>query len=126
VTDDTLLHRQIHPLWVQQGRVTSQAFRPTPKDQKCLSVYDGDQISAENAWMHYTAKLGLMSTGVLAVSVAECIAQGLSVSPDPAPFPEHTLIDFSAFSEKPIRTIAKHLKARAELRGWQYQVDNSL
>jgi hypothetical protein len=28
--------------WMQQGRVSSQAFRPTPKDAKELSAYDGD------------------------------------------------------------------------------------
>jgi hypothetical protein len=38
LNDTTLLHRQINPSWVQQGRVTSQAFRPTPKDESKLSV----------------------------------------------------------------------------------------
>ena len=36
----TILLRQIHPIWIQQGRVTSQAFRPTPKDENKLSVFD--------------------------------------------------------------------------------------
>ena len=36
-----LLHRQVHPSWIQEGRITSQAFSPTPKDLGLLSVYLG-------------------------------------------------------------------------------------
>jgi len=46
MTDETLVHRQIHPSFVQAGFPTSQAFRPTPKDESKLSVYDGDMITA--------------------------------------------------------------------------------
>ena len=42
MTPDTLLLRQIHPSFMQYGRVTSLAFRPTPKDEGFLSVGDGD------------------------------------------------------------------------------------
>lgn len=42
MTPDTLLLHQIHPSFIQYGRVTSQAFRPTPKDEGFLSVDDGD------------------------------------------------------------------------------------
>jgi len=45
MNSDTLLLRQINPFWFQNGRETSQAFRPTPKDEKLLSVYGGDLIS---------------------------------------------------------------------------------
>ena len=123
MTDNTLLHRQVHPSWVQQGRITSQAFRPTPKDQQRLSVYDGDQISPEAAWTHYTDTLGFDSTGVMSVSVAECAAQELPAAADPTPFPEHVLIDFSGLAENRIKAKAKLLKAAAEVRGWQYQAE---
>ena len=43
MTPDTLLFRQVNPGWIREGRVTSQAFKPTAKDEKKLSVYDGDQ-----------------------------------------------------------------------------------
>ena len=33
MTDDTLLLRQVNPVWIQAGRITSQVFRPTPTDQ---------------------------------------------------------------------------------------------
>ena len=94
----TLLFRQIHPTWTQNERVTSQAFTPTPKDNSKLSVYDGDQITAEGAWKHYRQSQGLDSVGVLAVTVAECEAQNATAQPDPTPFPEHAVIDFSALT----------------------------
>lgn len=124
MTGNSLIHRQVHPSWVQQGRVTSQAFRPTPKDEKRLSAYDGDRISAESAWRHYVQELGYNSSGVLAVVVSECKAQQLAVTPDPEPFPEHVLIDFTGLSENEIKKKAKLLKAAAEARGWQYRVEN--
>ena len=121
MTDDTLLLRQVNPVWIQAGRITSQVFRPTPKDSKRLSVYDGDQISAEGAWSHYVKELELSSVGVVAVTVAECEEQDLSVAPDPEPFPEHVLIEFDACSNSQIKTKAKKLTRAAEARGWRYQ-----
>jgi len=115
------LLRQIHPGFVQEGRVSSQAFRPTPKDQQQLSVYDGDLIAPEPAYTHYTATLGLRSTGVMGVQVVECRALELPVTPDTAPFPEHVLIDFTAFSKAAVEKKAKQLRSKAEQRGWLYR-----
>lgn len=126
MNSDTLLHRQVHPSWVQLGRVTSQAFRPTPKDEKRLSVYDGDQITPQAAWDHFTNNLSYTSAGVLSVTVRECDIQHLPVIPDPDHFPEHVLIDFSGFAENKIKQKSKHLRASAELRGWQYQAEGSI
>jgi hypothetical protein len=121
--NDTLLHRQINPSWIQEGRVTSQAFKPTPKDGKQLSVYDGDQISAENAWQHYTVDLGFPSAGVLAVAVAECLELELRAMPKPDPFPEHAIIDFSEYPNAQIEKKAKKLKAYAQARGYLYPIE---
>lgn len=121
MNNDTLLLRQIHPGFVQDGRPSSQAFRPTPKDEQMLSVYDGDQITPADAFEHYSKNLELGSSGVLAVSMEECGAIELSVTPDPAPFPEHALIDFSAHGKSTIEKKAKLLKAKAEARGWLYR-----
>ena len=120
---ETLLFRQVNPHWIRQGRVTSQAFRPTAKDQGRLSVYDGDQLTAHQAYVHYTSSLGLPSAGVLAVNVKECGQQGLPVTPDPDPFPEHVVIDFSSCSNTETRTKAKHLRCAAVGRGWQFLMD---
>jgi hypothetical protein len=94
VTDETLLLRQIHPNFVQNDRVTSQAFRPTPKDEGKLSVYDGDMISAEDSWKHHTG-VGFGSAGVLGITVRECNAEWLVVCPSPDVFPEHAHVDFN-------------------------------
>lgn len=75
MSPETLLHRQIHPAFVQKERVTSQAFKPTPKDEQKLSVYDGDQITAKACWEHFTER-GFASAGVLSVSVEECTSVG--------------------------------------------------
>lgn len=118
---DALLFRQIHPNFIDRGgRVTSQAFKPSPKDNSRLSVYDGDQITAEESWRHYVHELGYASTGVMAVTVAECHDHDLRPEHDPDPFPEHAVIDFGGLSKKYIRSTAKKLAARANRRGWQY------
>jgi hypothetical protein len=121
VNNGTLLLRQIHPGFVQDGRPSSQAFRPTPKDEQKLSVYDGDQITPADAFDHYTKDLMLGSSGVLAVTLAECETLELPVTPDPTPFPEHALIDFSVHGKSATEKKAKQLKAKAEARGWLYR-----
>ena len=120
---DTLLHRQIHPSWVLPGHVSSQAFKPFPKDRKCLSVHNGDMITAEDAWRYYTDELGFTSIGVLAVSCDDCADRDLPVEPDPNPHPAHVVIDFTACSNTQVEKKAKQLTAIAMKRGWQYKAD---
>lgn len=121
MNDRTMLLRQINPNFIQQGRVTSQAFQPTPKDGNRLSVYDGDQIAPHEAHQHYTTTFEANSVGVMGVRVQECRALELRATPDPEPFPEHAVIEFSAFSRRQKETKAKQLRARAQERGWLYQ-----
>ena len=124
MTDETLLLRQINPSWVQQDRVTSQAFRPTPKDERLLSVYDGDMITPEHSWKHYTKQLGHKSVGVMAVSVIECKGQELTVRLAPKPFPEHAVIDFNGVGTNQIEKKSKRLRVAAESRGWQFRAES--
>ena len=119
---ETLLLRQIHPRWIRDGRITSQAFRPTRKDEGLLSVYDGDMIAPKPAYDHYTGQLGLESVGVVAVTVAECKQQELPVEPDPIPFPEHVVIDFRSLSRSQAESKAKYLVRLATNRDWQYRI----
>jgi hypothetical protein len=121
MTGTTLLLRQIHPSFVQAGFVTSQAFRPTPKDESKLSVYDGDQIFPEQSWIHYTQNLGLAAAGTMAVTVADCSTEGLSVRADPEPFAEHVVIEFEGLTDGQCRSKSKKLQAKAQDRGWLYQ-----
>lgn len=122
MNDTTLMLRQIHPSFIKQGQITSQAFRPTTKDDKMLSVYDNDMISAEKAYEHYTKKLLKSSAGVMAVNVKECNDLSLPVVSDPEPFPEHALIDFSEYSYPQSEKLAKQLRQKAVERNWLYVV----
>lgn len=115
---ETLLYRQINPNWIQGGRLTSQVFSPTPKDDKKISVYDGNQIDAEGSYLHYTSELKLKSDGVCAVTCEECSNEDLPSYVDGDPFPEHAVIDFSSIeSNSSIKKKAKRLTSKAAGRG---------
>lgn len=124
MTQSTLLLRQIHPNFIKQGRPTSAAFRPTPKDEHKLSVYDGDMITAAAAFAHYRGRK-LESAGVQAVTVEECASQDLSVYSSPAEFPEHAEIDFSGLSNSQCEKRGKKLREAAVIRGWLHQAQGS-
>ena len=123
---DTLLYRIINPdKLVQSGKVSSQAFRPKPQDDKMLSVYDGDQIAPDAAWRHYSNNPDMpLPYGVLGVSVAECSAESLPVRADPETFPEHVLIDFREFSSNQVKRKSANLRNAAEARGWLFYPQN--
>lgn len=123
MNDDTLLHRIIKPgWWRQSGQISSQAFRPAPRDNKRMSVYDGDQIAAAAAWRHYSADPDQSAPiGVLAITVLECSGQQLPVCPDPDTFPGHVLIDFTQFGTNQIRKKSEMLRDAAAARGWQFR-----
>ena len=121
MNDDTLLYRQVHPNFIDRGEATSLTFLPSRRHQYLLSVYDGDQIDPESSWNHYHSKFGLASAGVLGVSVAECNDLQLPARPDPAPFPEHAVIDFNGLSNSKRERKADSLKAAANKRGWLFR-----
>ena len=125
MTPQTILLRQIHPTFIQAERVTSQAFRPTPKDESRLSVDDGDRISAEAAWQRFSHQPNCQSIGVLGVTVEECSQRNLPVVPDGVPYPEHVSIDFQGLANKQIEKIAKLLANDARTRGWLYTADHA-
>ncbi len=118
-----LLHRIIKSGWlIQHGVVSSQAFRPSAYDHGQLSVYDGNQITAEASWRHYAKDRDRPPPiGVLSVTVDECSNLDLPVRPDPETFPEHMLIDFRGFGGNQVRKKASFLRDRAMARGWQFR-----
>lgn len=115
-----MLLRQVNQNWIQNERVTSQAFMPTPKDQGQLSTYNGDQMNPEASWKHFTSELGYESDGVLAVTKEECKQNKLPVIPDPRTFDAHVLIDFRDLSRKEKKDKAQQLTACANTRGWLF------
>lgn len=119
--DEQTLHRQVHPSWVQDGRITSQAFTPTPKDAGLLSVYDGKQIAAEPSFIHYTTVQKLTAAGTVTVTAVEASAVGLPWRLDPEPFPEHAVIDYTGLpTAGKIKAKAQSLAERARQRDWTY------
>jgi hypothetical protein len=64
---DELLYRQVHPQWIVDGEPSSQAFKPTKKDEGMLSIALGSQTTAEDAFLHHTQVLKLASGGTWAL-----------------------------------------------------------
>ncbi|MBV7530606.1 hypothetical protein [Chitinophaga sp. sic0106] len=121
---ETLLYRQVHPSWVQNGGVsnqafvTSQTFKPTPKDQNKLSMYDGDQYSAQESYEHYSEKL--TSAGVLGVTVKEFQLEELPCESDDVTFQGHVLVDYGDHTKGTIERKSKKIRDIAIQRGWVY------
>ncbi|WP_369752831.1 hypothetical protein AB3G34_14240 [Flavobacterium sp. WC2409] len=129
---ETLLHRQIHPSWVQNDSISSQAFlsenniaslsfTPSEKDENKLSVYNGEKFTAEQSFIHYTSNF--ISQGVLSVSNDEVNTIGdLKVVEDNNPFNGHTTIDYSLIiSATQVKKKAKKIKNIAVARGWTHK-----
>jgi hypothetical protein len=116
-----VLFRQIHPSFCNNGKVSSQAFTPFPKDENLLSMYDGSMVSAEKSFEHYTESLKYQSVGVYGVMCHEVTSVNLSCRSDPLDnFPEHAIIDFTGQTNKEIRKLAKRLRDYAATRGCIY------
>ncbi len=121
----TLLLRQVHPTFIQNGVATNTlTFRPKESDHGHLSVYDGSKITPERSHAHYTEVSRLKSGGVLAVTVSECDSENLPAVSSPLPdFDEHAHIDFNGCDKKQLRDKSKSLLAYAVERNWLFQVD---
>lgn len=121
---EELLWRNVNPNWLDQGRLTSQAYRPTPKDRKHLSVAREARVSAAAHYTEFTDSFGLASAGVWAVTVEECTTVGVQVvydensptRPDPCPT-GHTHLDFTGLSSNRAKRIGGILRDKAEARG---------
>jgi hypothetical protein len=118
MTNETTLLRQVHPSFIPDGQMTSQAFMPFPRDDSKLSVYDGDHVSAGESYQHYTGALNNESDGVWGVTCTEVEAIDLASAIDPLPdSPAHAIIDFSGKSTSTCRKLAKKLTNFARARG---------
>lgn len=124
---EELIWRNVNPSWIDNGEVSSQAFRPTPKDKKQLSGAREDAVSAAEHFVEFTQKLGLDSVGVWAVTVDESHSASLRciydadapTAPDPCPT-GHTYIDYRDHGNSKIRKIGSTLRDFAEGRGCQH------
>jgi hypothetical protein len=125
LSDDELLFRQVNPGWVRDGRVTSQAFRPTPKDAGLLSVDRASLTTPESSFRLFTEGLRLPSAGTWAVTVHECSAQSLPVvedsltsPPEPVANPAHAVISYKGVaSNSQVESKGQKLARCAHARG---------
>jgi hypothetical protein len=132
--ENTLLHRQVHPNFIQNNKfsvqvfesdnnvptITSSVFVPKKSDEGELSVYNGDKFSAEESHNHYVKELE--SAGVVSVTIAECKAIDLSAVEDNKPYDGHSFIDFKKLPTSQIKIKAKILKSKAATRDWTYKI----
>ncbi|MGN8059711.1 hypothetical protein ACTJKN_25770 [Pedobacter sp. 22163] len=132
--DSTLLHRQVHPNFIQDNKISSQVFEkdvqpieaitslvfsPTDKDENKLSVYNGDKYSAQESHTHFTTSF--KSAGVVSVNIDECKSIALSAVEDNNPFNGHSVIDFEELDRKAVKNKAKLLKSFAMKRDWTFK-----
>ncbi len=115
------LYRQVHPSWVVDGVPSSQAFKPTKKDEGMLSVALGSMTTAEDAYLHHTQELEQASAGTWAVTVEETRRAGLNSYPQPfEESPAHGFIDFRELTRGQTETKAKLLLGSVRARGRLY------
>lgn len=125
---DEILYRQVHPAWIRDGRVTSQAFRPTKKDEDRLSTARSSLTSAEGAFQLHTSGRELASAGSWGVTVGECNKQSLPCVPDPTtsppekvPDPAHCYVNFKGLESRgAIELAGAALTRHATARGCIY------
>lgn len=118
---DEALYRQVHPSWIADGVPSSQAFKPTKKDEGMLSVALGSKITPEGSFAHHAQVLRRESAGVWAVTVAETTETELPSYEQPLDdSPAHGFIDFCGLSRGQIEAKAKFLLGKARARGCLY------
>jgi hypothetical protein len=119
---EELLYRQVHPHWIVDGQPSSQAFKPTKKDEGMLSVALGSKATAEEAFFLHTVGQRLASAGTWAVTVGEVVAVELSSYEQPLENnPAHGFIDFRGLGRGATESKAKLLLAKARARGDVYR-----
>lgn len=115
-----LLLRNVHPAWLDSGRLTSQAFTPFPKDVGLLSTDRGACTTPEASYDLHVNSKSLRSEGIWAVTASEADGEGVAsfADPDdgPPPNPAHAVIDFRGLTRRECSAIAKRLAAHAATR----------
>lgn len=124
---DELLFRQAHPKFLVEGRVTSQLFKPTPKDEGKPSAYRSGITTAEESFRFHTLTLGFEAAGTWAISVSESRAVGVPPVADPITEPEekanaaHVVLDMTHLDTRgAVEKVATRLAEAARRRGRIY------
>lgn len=122
---ELLTYREIHPSWIVNSRMSSQAFKPTKKDNNKLSVRNSEKITAEESYKFQTQQLGFQSVGNCALYIREVVEVSLQCIESPISTPpidpSHCHIDFTGLTGGQVQTKADKLVNFARTRGFTYQ-----
>ena len=115
------LLRQVHPSFIRDGRLSSQAFKPSSQDAGELSVSRRSLVTAKAAYERYLAR-SRQSCGVWSVTVEECGVSGVKCYSDALPDDDaHSLIDFASLESKSQwEKVSNKLVVFARARGCQH------
>jgi hypothetical protein len=118
-SSDELMHRQVHPNLVQDGRPWSGAFTPTKTDKGLLSADREAVISPKAAYERYLEQKKLAEGGgVWGVSIDEFRSIGLQCFPNPVAGNEaHVLVDFASHGADKEKALGKLAYVKATTRG---------
>lgn len=115
ITGETPLHRQLVSGWVINGRITSQGFRPTKKDNDILSLAHGDLVTPSEAQRLHRQR-GHQSDAVATVNGSDCWDVDLIPVHDAEPAEEHVSLQFPVDASNSQKSnIARRLAAKAIL-----------
>jgi rhodanese-related sulfurtransferase len=113
ISDDEILYRRI-PLskgWINESRVSMNAFKPRPDDDSGISVYRARFLSVE------AAAQGLSKQGyyVVAMRAGDLRAAGIDIVPKPLDaIPGHAEIPSLAFQPHESDVSAEHRRLLAD------------
>lgn len=130
LTDPGRCWRQIHPVHVTDDFCVLEAFIPTTKDNRQLSVGHSSKLPAAECFEAY-CELGLASAGVAQILVAAiadaAAAEDVVISlVDDSALPDrpdwHCYVDFSQIAERAKRkAFAQQLWHAARREGWAFR-----
>ena len=118
----TLLYRVVSIAFVHRGSIILQVFQPQRSREQSLHVYNGDRVSAEEAWVDLTRSSGASNgfAGVVGVTVAECDSLSLRVA-ESTYDPLRAQIHFPHSNHSETLLKAHTLKEFAQVRGWLFR-----
>lgn len=122
MSPDTLLYRVVSVAFVHRNTIALQAFQPRRSEENLLHVYNGDRVSAEEAWNDFTRFPDTQRRyiGVVGVTVSECESLSLAVKQSDYD-PVRAQIDFAHSTLSEMRRSAHALREFARARGWLFR-----
>ena len=118
---ELIMLRNVHPHFLNNGRVGSGGFVPSAEHEYQLSLDDSSLSSPKKSRERHETTFGLASAGVFGVAVAEFETYSIECNSDPIPNNDaHVLADFDLVKEvstKNLRNTGRKLAAIATQRG---------